>query len=147
MASIKSHIRRRFKPNEYPENAYSSCSEVIGKFATIDLKEGEEALILINNEPHSDQSDGVIFTTERLIVVKHGSCESVPWEQIESYKLPSEKIRNDYTGDDRKMARNDKIALNLRDGKTVDVKIIYGGVYQLATLIINLKRFGHFSSN
>ena len=148
MVPIKSHIKRNIKPKHYPENVCFESNEIYYKCDEINLNEKEEVLFTIDNDPHSEQADGVIFTTERLIVFAPRSVKSILWKQIESYKLPKNKFKEGYTstppGYDRFMAVSDTIVLHLKGGESVTVRIIYGGIYTLATLLGSLKHHGHF---
>jgi len=139
MVSLKSHVKRRFKPEQYPENVCFCSNKIICKFDKINLDKDEEVLIIIDNEPDSIQIDGVVFTSERIIILNNAYIETVHWEEIKSYQLPKEKKVAGFIGEDPKMARNDKITLHLRDGREIMVRLIYGGVYQLASLLNNIK--------
>lgn len=138
MVTIKSLIKRKFKTEYFPENACVVSSEKQKKVQHISIDSNEEIVVTIDNEPKTDKVDCVVFTDKRIIIVKDDIVNSVYYSEIEFLELPAQKMQNSiYNHEDYKMNRSDKANLHIFGGKIQQIRIIYGGIYLLATLLNN----------
>lgn len=138
MIHIESHIKRKFKPSYFPPNVCWDSKCLNNQFSNINLNYKEELVMAIDNEPLCEKIDSVIFTSSRIIILSEEHIKSIFWDQIEAYQLPKEKKIKNYVDSDNKMERNDQAKIYTKHGEIVSIRIICGGIYQLATLLSNL---------
>lgn len=141
MSIVKSIIRRNFKTEYFPEKVCMLSNSLYYRLqhTDVEIADKEEIVVTIDNEPNSKVIDCVILTTSRIIIIKGSNIYAFRYDEIEEFELPKEKVKANIEDDDDdyKMNRNDRAVMHLIDGKSLEVRIIYGGIYLLATILKN----------
>ena len=137
MINIKSLVKRKFKSEYFPVNVYFDASSICEKTKNIELLGDEEIIVIIDNEPDTKIIDYSMLTDKRIIIVKDDIIRFVNYYDIENFELPDEKMNNDKQYEDPKMNRSDKAKIHLINGDIEEIRIIYGGIYLLASVLKN----------
>ena len=137
MIGIKSLIKRNFKPKFFPDGVCISAPQTFEKYKNVDLDDEEEIVVSIDNELNSKVIDGILFTTKRIISVRGEQLKAVSYCEIERVELPKEKINAKTRYRDSKMNRSDYVRIFKKNGEDTEFRIIYGGIYLLATMLKN----------
>lgn len=134
MVRIKTLVKRKFKPEYFPENVYYGSNSICKKAKNIELMRDEEIIVTIDNEPDTELIDCFILTDRRIVIVKNDITRYIDYSNIKYVELPNEKIDSDKQYDDPKMNRSDKAKIHLNNGDIEEIRIIYGGIYLLASI-------------
>lgn len=131
MNHIKSIIKRRFRSEYFPEDIFFDANKVCVKTKNIELLDGEEVIVTIDNEPGTEIVDCCMLTDKRIIFVKGNEVHSVNYDDIKHIELPHIKIDSNKHYEDLRMNITDKTNIHLINGDIQEIRIIYGGIYQL----------------
>ena len=137
MVTIKSLFKRKFKSEYFPENAYFDASNICEKTKNIKLLGDEEIIVTIDNEPDTEVIDCCMFTNKRIIIINNNAIRFMDYYDIDNFELPDEKTICDKRYEDPKMNRSDKAKIHLINGDSEEIRIIYGGIYLLASVLKN----------
>lgn len=143
MVSINNLIKKYFyKPNHYPKGSNFFSGEINYKVRNLikDILLIDECIIVtIDNEYCSNQNDCVVFTNRAILYYKFSDIYRFNYKEIERLELPKSKIK--LNANELSLNRwekvNDKALIRLKDGTTYEIRLIYGGIYDLATLLKN----------
>ena len=105
----------------------------------MDLKIDGEILVTLDNEFDSEIIDCVVLTDKQIVTIANNNVKYIYYRDIEKVELPKQKVNSDSNYADIKRNLSDKAKLHLYDGNIVEIRIIYGGVYSLATALMNTK--------
>lgn len=141
MVSIKNLIKKYFKSEVYPENAIILANEIYYKVKNLiqNIEDEEEIVVTVDNEPSTSVIDCVIFSTDKIYICNSDIVKAIRYVEIEGIKLPKDKFKNGVENliAERWTKVNDIAKLQLKYGELLEIRLICGGIYSLATLLQN----------